>query len=56
MTQFIAIMRNTDHSGFNSGAFIPEPAAQASCHPAAALGTVCPLSSAGKREEEVDGL
>lgn len=47
----IAVIKNVDYS-----AFIPEPAARASCHPAAALGTVCPRSSAGKRKEEVQGL
>lgn len=30
------------------GSFIPEPAAPASCHPAAAPGTACPQSSAGE--------
>lgn len=32
---------------------IPEPAAQAFCHPAAELDTACPRSSEGKTEEEV---
>lgn len=32
---------------------IPEPAAPASCRPAAELGTACPRSSAGKTKGEV---
>lgn len=38
------------------GAFIPEPAAPASCHPAAAPGTVCPQSSAGEERRGSSSL